>query len=121
MNRLSFVALAHAIIIFLAAACVDERSDAPPAVSGITASEVTIEVPAGDGSLFARGDRFELIDAGTELSLDGNARIEIGRPVRFTARAERLRLVSKGPSVEMEGDVRATFSLPSQGGPDASP
>jgi hypothetical protein len=100
------------------AGCADGAGSDESRTSGLTASGVTLEVPAGRQTLTARGRRLELRDGGAELLLSGDTRIEIDGPSRLEASADRLRVLTEGPVVELTGGVRATIHAPGNGEAD---
>ena len=121
MRRHRFADAALLASTLAAVACADPAEPAEGRDPGLVARGVTLEVPAGDQTLRARGDRLELADDREEVILVGDARVELDGPARIEARAERLRVRADGPQVELHGRVRATFTLPETGAGDAGP
>jgi hypothetical protein len=103
----------------IAVSCADATAPTEGAGAELTARGVTIEVPAGDGTLRARGDRLELSSDRDQVVLRGDAGIALDGPSRIEARADRLRLVAEGPVVDLDGRVRAMFELPGEEAGDA--
>lgn len=92
-------------------ACTEPPPPAEPGGPSFVARQVELELPTPGGQLVARGARLTIGDGGAELTLEGDAAVELQHGDGIAARARRVRVRPADQQLELAGGVRARIEI----------